>query len=41
MGKKYSEPKGISRENKVIEKLKGNFWDLFKNKNTNVKPSFI
>jgi hypothetical protein len=39
--KKYSEPKGTLTENKVIERLKGNFWALFKNKNTNVKPSFV
>lgn len=39
--KKYSELKGTLTEKKVIEKLKGNFWALFKNKNINVKPSVV
>jgi hypothetical protein len=39
--KKYSEFQNASTEKKVIERLKGNFWSLFKNKNTNVRPSIV
>ena len=39
--KKYGSLKGTLTEKKVIERLKGNFWSLFKNKNINVKPSIV
>ena len=39
--KKYDETKNTSTEKRVIEKLKGNFWALFKNKIINVRPHIV